>query len=52
MYTVSAPAHRDGIRDTRVSDRPGRALPLEKVAEAHQAQDSGSMAGKILIEVG
>jgi NADPH2:quinone reductase len=59
VYTMSLQAHRDAIRDTTACLEAGayRTLvgaryPLERAADAHEAQDSGTVVGKILIDVG
>jgi len=58
VYTMSAQAHSDAIRDTTACLESGayRTLvgarfPLTGTAEAHEAQDSGQVVGKILIDL-
>jgi NADPH:quinone reductase len=58
VYTMSAQAHLDAIRDTTACleagayrTSVGTRFPLERTAEAHDAQDSGRVVGKILIDV-
>ena len=58
VYTMSEQAHLDAIRDTtacleagQYRTHVGAHFKLEKTAEAHEAQDSGSVIGKILIDV-
>lgn len=58
VYTMSREAHLDAIRDTtacleagQYRTHVGARFPLEKTAEAHEAQDSGEVVGKILIDV-
>jgi NADPH2:quinone reductase len=58
VYTMSPQAHLDAIRDVtacleagRYRTQVGARFPLERAAEAHEAQDSGQVVGKILIDV-
>lgn len=59
VYTMSEEAHRQAVRDvtaclTAGAYRPaiGMHLPLERIIEAHEAQDSGKVIGKILLDPG
>ena len=58
VYTMSQQAHQEAIRDVtacleagQYKTRVGARFPLEKTADAHEAQDSGKVVGKILIDV-
>jgi len=58
VYTMSQQAHLDAIRDTtacleagQYRTHVGARFPLERTAEAHEAQDSGQVIGKILIDI-
>jgi NADPH:quinone reductase len=58
VYTMSQQAHIEGIRDTTAileagayRTHVGARFPLERLAEAHEAQDSGKVIGKILVDV-
>ena len=59
VYTMSRQAHLDAIRDTTACLEAGQyraalvgaRFKLEQTAEAHEAQDSGTVTGKILIDV-
>jgi len=58
VYTMSHKAHWDAIRDTtacleagRYRTQVGARFKLEQTVEAHESQDSGSVIGKILIDV-
>ena len=58
VYTMSQRAHVDAIRDTtailetgKYYTHVGARFPLDQLAEAHEAQDSGQVIGKILIDV-
>ena len=58
VYTMSEQAHRDAIRDTtacleagQYRTHVGARFRLEQTAEAHEAQDSGNVVGKILIDI-
>ena len=58
VYTMSQQAHLDAIRDTtacleagQYRTRVGARFPLERTVEAHEAQDSGQVIGKILIDI-
>jgi NADPH2:quinone reductase len=58
VYTMSEQAHRDAIRDTtacleagQYRTHVGARFRLDQAAEAHEAQDSGNVVGKILIDV-
>jgi NADPH:quinone reductase-like Zn-dependent oxidoreductase len=51
-------AHLDAVRDINSALAAGvyqpviaLRLPLDKIAEAHDAQDSGNIIGKIIIEI-
>lgn len=59
VYTMSEEAHRQAVREVTAclkagAYRPviGLRLPLERIIEAHEAQDSGRMIGKILLDQG
>lgn len=59
VYTMSEEAHRQAVREVTAclkagAYRPviGLRLPLERIIEAHEAQDSGRMIGKILLDPG
>jgi NADPH2:quinone reductase len=58
VYTMSQQAHQDAIGDTtacleagRYRTHVGARFLLDELAQAHEAQDSGSVIGKILIDV-
>jgi NADPH2:quinone reductase len=58
VYTMSPQAHLDAIRDTtacleagQYRTHVGARFPLDEIAEAHEAQDSGLVVGKILMDV-
>lgn len=58
VYTMSEQAHKDAIRDTtaclnagRYRTHVGARFPLNQLADAHEAQDSGTVVGKILVDV-
>jgi NADPH:quinone reductase len=58
VYTMSEQAHLDAIRDTTACLEAGRYLThvgarfkLNQLVEAHEAQDSGKVIGKILIDI-
>jgi NADPH:quinone reductase len=58
VYTMSEQAHQDAIRDTtacleagQYRTHVGARFRLEQTADAHEAQDSGSVVGKILIDI-
>jgi NADPH2:quinone reductase len=58
VYTMSLQAHLDAIRDVtacldagQYRTHVGERFALEQLAVAHEAQDSGEVAGKILIDV-
>ncbi|HYV48761.1 MAG TPA: NADPH:quinone reductase [Myxococcaceae bacterium] len=58
VYTMSQQAHQDAIRDTtacleagQYRTEVGARFPLEELAEAHEAQESGTVVGKILVDV-
>jgi NADPH2:quinone reductase len=58
VYTMSHKAHWDAIRDTtacleagQYRTHVGARFKLEHLVEAHEAQDSGSVIGKILIDI-
>lgn len=59
VYGMSREAHWAAVRDTTAAlkagayrPRIGARFPLERAADAHVAQDDGSVTGKILIDVG
>lgn len=59
VYTMSEEAHRLAVRDVTAcltagaySPVIGLRLPLERIIEAHEAQDSGQVIGKILLDPG
>ncbi|MGH9147307.1 MAG: NADPH:quinone reductase [Vicinamibacterales bacterium] len=59
VYTMSQQAHFDAIRDVtscleagQYRTRVGARFRLDQLADAHDAQDSGKVVGKILIDVG
>jgi NADPH:quinone reductase-like Zn-dependent oxidoreductase len=56
VYVMPEQAHLDGAREVTACLRAGayrpvigRVLPLERIADAHVAQDDGSVIGKILL---
>ena len=58
VYTMGDHAHQVGVRDVTAcleagafTTQVGARFPLERAAEAHEAQDSGEVVGKILIDV-
>ena len=58
VYTMSQQAHLDAIRDVtacleagRYRTHVGARFSLRQIAEAHEAQDSGHVIGKILIDL-
>jgi NADPH2:quinone reductase len=58
VYTMSLQAHQEAIRDVtacleagQYRTHVGARFGLDRLAEAHEAQDSGSVVGKILIDV-
>jgi len=58
VYTMGDHAHDVGIQDVTACLEGGQyrtdvgaRFPLERAAEAHEAQDSGAVVGKILIDV-
>lgn len=58
VYTMSPQAHWDAIRDTtacleagQYRTHVGARFPLDQLVEAHEAQDSGLVVGKILMDV-
>ena len=58
VYTMSQQAHVDAIRDVTACLEAGQyrtlvgaRFRLDQLAEAHEAQDSGDVVGKILIDV-
>jgi NADPH2:quinone reductase len=58
VYTMGEQAHREAIRDVtacleqgRYRTHVGARFPLDQIAAAHEAQDSGKVVGKILIDV-
>jgi NADPH2:quinone reductase len=59
VYTMGDHAHDVAIRDVTAClaagayrTHVGARFPLAQAAEAHEAQDSGSVVGKILVDVG
>ena len=58
VYTMSTQAHREAIRDTTAcledggyKTDVGARFSLDRLADAHEAQDSGTVVGKILVDV-
>ena len=58
VYVMPAEAHAAAIRDITAAIEVdalrasiGLRFPLERIAEAHEAQDAGGSPGKILIEI-
>ena len=58
VYTMSLQAHLDAIRDVTACleagayrTHVGARFALEKLADAHEAQDSGQVVGKILLDL-
>ncbi len=58
VYTMSRQAHLDAIQDVtacleagKYRTQVGARYSLEQIAGAHDAQDSGSVVGKILLDV-
>ena len=58
VYTMGDHAHQVAVQDVTacleagaLTSRIGARFPLERAAEAHEAQDSGGVVGKILIDV-
>jgi NADPH2:quinone reductase len=58
VYTMSQQAHTDAIRDVtacleagQYRTQVGARFRLDETAAAHEAQDSGSVVGKILIDI-
>ena len=58
VYGMGAQAHADAVRDVTAclaagAYRPviGVRLPLDRVAQAHDAQDAGTTVGKIVLDV-
>jgi NADPH2:quinone reductase len=41
----------DGVAEGRIGAKPGRVLPFERIAEAHQLVEANSVEGKIVVEV-
>jgi NADPH2:quinone reductase len=59
VYTMGDHAHDVAIRDVtacldagRYRPHVGARFPLARAADAHEAQDSGTVVGKILVDVG
>jgi NADPH:quinone reductase-like Zn-dependent oxidoreductase len=59
LYSMSESSIQDAVRDISAcieakaySPTIGRQFPLQKIAEAHLAQESGNVTGKILLTVG
>lgn len=58
VYQMPAEAHQDAARDitmalTAGAYRPhiGRKLSLDRIAEGHEAQDSGTLVGKVVFDL-
>jgi NADPH2:quinone reductase len=58
VYTMGEHAHEVAVRDVTAcleagafTTHVGARFPLDRTAEAHEAQDSGQVVGKILIDV-
>jgi NADPH2:quinone reductase len=58
VYVMPEQAHRDAVRDVSAclaagAYHPviGMRVPLDRIAEAHEAQESGKVVGKILVDV-
>ena len=58
VYTMGAQAHADAVRDVTAcleagafKTKVGARFPLDQLAQAHDAQDSGQVVGKILVDV-
>jgi NADPH:quinone reductase len=58
VYSMPEEARREAIKDVNAclaagAYRPiiGMRVPLEHLAEAHQAQESGCVVGKIVVEI-
>jgi NADPH2:quinone reductase len=58
VYTMGGHAHEVAIRDVtaclesgQYKTQVGARFPLERLADAHEAQDSGKVVGKILIDI-
>jgi len=58
VYTMGDQAHRDAIRDVTACldagsyrTHVGARFTLDRIADAHEAQESGRVVGKILIDV-
>lgn len=58
VYVMPEQAHHDAARDVTACLRAGAyrpviglRLPLDRIAEAHAAQDDGSVIGKIVLEI-
>lgn len=58
VYTMSAHAHQEAIRDTTAcleagtyKTDVGARFTLDQLVDAHEAQDSGTIVGKILVDV-
>lgn len=59
VYGMSREAHLAAVRDTTAAleagayrPRTGARFPIERTADAHVAQDDGSVTGKIVIDIG
>ena len=59
VYTMGERAHQEAIRDVTACledghyrTRVGVRFRLDQVVEAHEAQDSGNVVGKILVDIG
>jgi len=59
VYAMPEQAHRDAVHAVNAclaagAYRPviGMRVPLDRVAEAHEAQESGKVVGKILLDIG
>ena len=58
VYTMGVQAHRDAVRDVtacleagRYRTQVGARFRLDQIADAHEAQDAGTVVGKILIDL-
>jgi NADPH2:quinone reductase len=59
VYTMSQESHAQAVRDVtacleagQYRTQVGARFKLDELADAHEAQDSGKVVGKILVEVG
>lgn len=58
VYTMGEQAHADAVRDVNACLASGKyqpivglELPLDRIADAHEAQETGRVIGKILVHV-